>query len=616
MTMNAEWKPGDPIGYIREEAPKINLPSINGESYEALVPDTLDLAERARLGLKHFTEIIHEDYDYEMPYSCTFNESNPPVMNLHLNGLATCQPKAIEAMCFARLMSGSDLNLEREAKMMEMSVSLLGEDGLQWVPGSSDKPWLKIPEPFAAVHAQGRMLRAMIAWYEYTGDHAWKERIDRLVDGMDRYLVVHKEDYAYVPVYGFYEGEYLRSCYTRKGWKDTVEPTNEKFGEEGSLFNQQGHLPGGLANWYVLTGNEQALRLSGELVRFYTKPKFWADWERGEYPGVVGAEHAHWQGHFHGHINTLRAILEYAIAVDDSRLKHFVRDGYEWARQQGFRRIGYVGDNQGCACGRLIGLAVKLSYTGVGDYWEDVDQYVRNHGIEMQITPEDVDYLRKLSDDKPAPPDRPGVTTDSVIERSIGGFAGRIDKSTVWLCCSPHGNMGLFYAWDGIVRFQDGTGWINLLLNRASPWLDIDSCLPYEGKVVIKNKTAREIFARIPLWVDRKAVRCKLGDKDLPNVWFGNYIRYDGLRPKDILTIQFPMVENTEKWTVPKLDERLPGPDLQIHTCRFRGNTLVELTPPLAPLSPLYQRRPEKYKATEAPTKKTTRYVSPTVLRW
>ena len=46
----------------------------------------------------------------------------------------------------------------------------------------------------------------------------------------------------------------------------------EKKGEEGSLFNHQGHLPGALANWYMLTGNEQALRLSGRLVRFLTKP--------------------------------------------------------------------------------------------------------------------------------------------------------------------------------------------------------------------------------------------------------------------------------------------------------------------------------------------------------
>ena len=162
---------------------------------------------------------------------------------------------------------------------------------------------------------------------------------------------------------GDYEGEYLRSCYVKEGWKNTVEPTNEKFGEEGSLFNHQGHVP---ARWLLLTfssGNEKALRLSGELVRFSAKPKMWADCDKGDYPMVAGADHAHWQGHWHGYINTLRAILDYAVAVNDPRLMLFAREGYEWARQKNLGRIGYF-DGQGCGTGRIIGLAVKLSYCG------------------------------------------------------------------------------------------------------------------------------------------------------------------------------------------------------------------------------------------------------------
>ena len=183
------------------------------------------------------------------------------------------------------------------------------------------------------------MMYAMIAWYQYTGDPVWKERIDRLVNGLDHLMVVHKDDYAYFSTQGWMDREYFRSCYIKgRDWKGTAEPENEKGGEEGSLFNHQGHIPGALANWHLLTGNKQALRLSGQLVRFLTKPKFWADWKGGEYPGVFGPEHAHWQGHWHGYINTLRAVLEYSIATHDARLKAFVRDGYEWARQPNWAR--------------------------------------------------------------------------------------------------------------------------------------------------------------------------------------------------------------------------------------------------------------------------------------
>ena len=54
----------------------------------------------------------------------------------------------------------------------------------------------------------------------------------------------------------------------------------------------------------------------------------------------------------------------------------------------------------------------------------------------------------------------------------------------------------------------DGVAQVNLLLNRASPWLDVDSCLPYEGKVVIRNKTAKRLYVRIPLWVNKREVQC------------------------------------------------------------------------------------------------------------
>jgi len=610
----------------------INLPAEPGDYYEAEVPDTLDLAYRAQLGLHHFTETIDQrpEYGCEMAFASNLFTHCPPGMGFHIANLGCCQPKALEAMAFLRLMSGSRENLDREAAMMEMMASCLGEDGLFWTPSSPETPWRRILEPFVYLHGQGRMLRAMIAWLQYTGDDAWKGRLDRMVDGLDK-LAVHKGDYAYFPVRGPYKEDYLGSCYTRGGKNDLSEPENEKLGEEGSLFCQQGHFPGALANWYLLSGNEQALRLSGELVRFFTKPKFWADFGT-EYPEVFGAQHAHWMGHFHGHMNTLRAILEYAIATNDSRLKLFVREGYEWARQPWLARIGYVGDGQGCGCGRLTGLAVKLSEVGVGDYWEDVDLYIRNQGTAMQYTPEDLGFIHELCKGKPPISSAPDyhithLTDKNVIDSSIGAFAMGPSKGGWCICCATHGNMGLFYAWAGALRHSDGTVRVNLLLNRASPWVDVDSYLPYEGKVVLRNKTAREAFMRIPLWADKGRVRLRVGRTSKPPRWFGNYLHLPGLEAGAVVTVEFPMVERTEEWKT--LDHVRSGDALQpgwkedlARTIKFRGNTVVELSEPLMPgsstmpCSPLYVNRPAQYQSPKAPTKAVTRYVTPRVLKW
>jgi len=146
------------------------LPARLGTYYECTVPDTLDLAERARLGLHYFDSIMEASLNYEMFFGEHF-DTHPVSMYAHVTSLGACQEKALEAIAFQRLMTGSTLNLDREARMVEMLVSMLGDDGLQWVNADvTKKPWMKIGEPFVMVHGQGRRLRAVIAWHQYTDD--------------------------------------------------------------------------------------------------------------------------------------------------------------------------------------------------------------------------------------------------------------------------------------------------------------------------------------------------------------------------------------------------------------------------------------------------------------
>ncbi len=150
--------------------------------------------------------------------------------------------------------------------------------------------------------------------------------------------------------------------------------------------------------------------------------------------------------------------------------------------------------------------------------------------------------------------------------------------------------------------------------------MDIDSYLPYEGKVVLKNKEAREAFVRIPLWVDRTQVNCQMRKRKVSPIWFGNYLHLEHLQAGDNLTIEFPVEERTERHIIPGRIGGLPGwPGWQSNitlTCMFKGNTLVEISQPLVPGSPLYQQRVHQYKTNRAPMKKVTRFATPLVLRW
>ena len=54
---------------------------------------------------------------------------------------------------------------------------------------------------------------------------------------------------------------------------------------------------------------------------------------------------------------------------------------------------------EGCCLADITALAVRLSDAGVGDYWEDVDQYVRNQLVEQQFV--NADLMRKMSEAGP-----------------------------------------------------------------------------------------------------------------------------------------------------------------------------------------------------------------------
>jgi hypothetical protein len=213
------------------------------------------------------------------------------------------------------------------------------------------------------------------------------------------------------------------------------------------------------------------------------------------------------------------------------------------------------------------------------------------------------------------------------------------------LCCTYNGLIGYYHAWEGIVRCRAGAAQVNLLLNRASPWLDVDSHLPYEGKVVIRNKTAHTIAVRVPRWVDATRVVCTVGGRKAEPFALGRYLVFEGTRPGCVVQLEFPMVESAETYTVGWAGIQVPGwtevtrlleqdkpvlpSDYQVSaaartgpsanapkpvfTIRLRGNDVVDISPRENGSGyPLYRR--DHLRAGPAPMRKVTRVVAPRVI--
>src|SRR5438270_8716669 len=197
------WKPGDPIGYVNPKIPEFDLPPYRGERYEASVPDTLDIAERARLAVNALTAPTDEAADYEV-YPVAFFDTNPPSM-IHNCWYFPYEEDWMGALTRTRLVSGSEQNVNAERRWMEVTLKLQGPDGLiyrpvkgrPWafvwwqVPGV-EKPRDQILQPYAC----GCMLRTISVYAQRDPDGPWKNALRRLVDGLVSLAVVDG-DFAY-----------------------------------------------------------------------------------------------------------------------------------------------------------------------------------------------------------------------------------------------------------------------------------------------------------------------------------------------------------------------------------------------------------------------------------
>ena len=93
--------------YVRSEIPDFGVPTYDGVRYESMVPDTLDLQERAALAVNGLTGPTDPELDHLLYFGMTFR-TNPPSMSHGASDV--CVAKFEESLPLMRLISGSDLN--------------------------------------------------------------------------------------------------------------------------------------------------------------------------------------------------------------------------------------------------------------------------------------------------------------------------------------------------------------------------------------------------------------------------------------------------------------------------------------------------------------------------
>jgi hypothetical protein len=616
-----------------------DVPPTEGEYYQRQIPDTLELTGMAALAINAVTRMLNPEYDYTQ-YSYADLRHDPPWMMMEA-GITNLNPKFIEALPLMRIMSGSKQNADVDHHLVESMLHNIGKDGLTYQP--PDHPGAFYEDfsreqnlPASNIFGEGRQLIALSIMAQLSADPAYRRAAERKIQRLLE-IASPKGDGLYFRRTQGYTPEQKNTDTLDVVAVTDHEVKDSSFGMVGTAVAHSVSLVAmGAARYYLATGYEPALELARGMANYYKNDA-----------GLI-EDSGRWHGyHFHIMAMGILGQLEYAAAANDSDMLQWARRAYEYGKSIGEPTLGFYAGIPGCEactfnlnaeeCGQssesinvepcgvsdMAIIALKLSRANVGDYYEDVEHYVRNFLVEMQVT--DTEFLK----DYPKEISRGGqmrgqftaslgktadlrrVSYNNVAERSVGSFCAADPNQ--WFqgmpgpfvigCCLGNAGRALYYAWDSILENNGDDLRVHLLMNRASRWADMDSYLPYEGKVVLSMKEKKDVQVRIPGWTLKDQVDCTVNGRKRDFTWLGNYISVEGLKPGDELVVQFPMIEK-------KLYRGIMGQD---YWYTVRGFSVVDLEPH-ADITPIFRR--EYLRTSPAPVRTVERFVSGQEITW
>ena len=463
----------------------------------------------------------------------------------------------------------------------------------------------------------------MARFVQRDGGSLWREALRRLVDGVIG-LAVDAGEFAY----------FWPSMWQAKKERPVDAEMPTAWAEIEVAF-----IARGLVHAYRLLGCRPALSMARKMLN-YARHQFYG--EDGCFFSTRGDPT---KAHFHAHTRGLLAMEEYAELADDQEMMEFAVRSFEWAKglggnlevrvpaqgfvatPPGYDLIGYFPEwtsspewegSEICEVADMIVLALKVSEAGAGDYWDDADRWIRNMFAEGQLLSTDWIYrmpeaglINPDAEDLSASVVGPYDTVERVPERNLGAFAGWPAANDWYVgngpgimqCCTVNAAQAIYSVWERALRHEDGRLRVNLLLNRASPWADVDSYIPYQGRVDVRVKQPVDLSIRIPEWVAPGETRCQVNGKERALGWDGRYAQVGEVKPGGVTTLSFPIFERTDIVHIEK----------QRFTLVRKGNEVVSIDPP-GRYCPLYRR--QHFRDDTPRWRKVTRFISREQIEW
>lgn len=546
--------------------------TLEGVRYKQIVPDSFDFQRQAELSLNALTRTTNPDADYSVYFYGRGNRNPPILTDADIEPTpASFNGKFSEATLMMRLITGSDFNKNVDQAWRTKF--------LRWLV--QNRPVMHGPD-------LGRLLCWLGLLYKIEGDPCYLQLGQTAIYNI-RNACISQDRYSYLP------------------------------GEQGDITTgldavNHGWTLQGIAQFYLASGFDLAASI-GSGIAYYLRDRSNLFDRDGNF---LYRQQREWGAvrHFHSSGNALLAIAEMAGAIDDKELASFAREGYEHARKLGAPQVGffpeYIPDHPGqlpyidcetCCVADMIQLALNLTIAGQGDYWDDIDRYLRNQLVENQL--KSGDWLEDLSANFPKSEVPAGATAENVSARIVGSFSGwaapndylvDMNQPIVSACCTGNGSRAMYYIWNHMIHYDQSRLTVHLLLNRASEWADVISYIPYKGKVDVVFKKDCDLLLRLPEWVTPQECYGLVNNNPCELDFLGRYAIFSGLKHGDTATISFPIAEKIVHTTIGERPYQLT----------IRGNEVVEIDPP-GTFYPYYRR--SHFRQENAPLIEYNRYV-------
>ena len=459
-----------------------------------------NLVEIADLALKHFNQICDPNYHY-VPYVGATLGWKTPTANHHRWDWIEVLPYPLIGRIIARRLTGSLEGQEIEVRQRQLLLSsFYNLDGFahphlveDWGGGTDLCLW-----------EQGRVLYALLAWFEDSGD----ERLLSYVRGMVQALVKvshRKGDFLHI-----------NEDYAARGAFGPLSPVS---------------MVECLVKYHEITGDSEALQLAGGLVRGILEPE--RQFTDGRY---------RLSGAIRGTTSTISSIARLAAYTHDEKLLDQAERLFQSAHALISRSGGTPGEEPCCTNMEMSTAGLALTQAGRGQWWDMIDRYFRNQTVACQLRDPSSIKVGSI----PGQP-KPWDDTRDILNRSVGGFSWATPFEQLhWdrrlmLCCGGHALWTLGKIVENTVtKDQEGLS-VNLHFSLDTPSASVTSHEPFKGLLQVVPTQTGNLKIRKPSYADR--VESRVDGALVDPTLQGDYLVFRQVRSGSKIELKYPLPE-------------------------------------------------------------------------